>query len=388
MSDEFKDKSIDIKPELTFQSFEEEAPDIKIKEEKAEEKIIEEKITDEIQLTEEEKKMVDQFVNKIEISNSNSILQYGVGAQKKISDFSQAALNDVRTKDLGEIGEILSSVVLELKNFEEGEEKKGIFGLFKKGKDKVSKMKVNYENVENNITKMCNVLEKHQIQLLKDIAMLDRMYEINRVYFKELYMYILAGKKKLQKLEKEELPKLQEKAKKSGNPQDAQELNDFIALCNRFEKKIHDLELTKMISLQMAPQIRLIQNNDTLMSEKIQSTIINTIPLWKSQIVLALGVAHATDVARVQREVTDMTNELLRKNAEILKTSTIETAKESERGIVDIETLRATNESLISTLDEILNIQTEGREKRREAEAELRNIENQLKNKLIDFKYK
>lgn len=383
MSDEFKDKSIDIKPELTFQSFEEEAPDIKIKEEKAEEKI-----TDEIQLTEEEKKMVDQFVNKIEISNSNSILQYGVGAQKKISDFSQAALNDVRTKDLGEIGEILSSVVLELKNFEEGEEKKGIFDLFKKGKDKVLKMKVNYENVENNITKMCNVLEKHQIQLLKDIAMLDRMYEINKVYFKELYMYILAGKKKLQKLEKEELPKLQERAKKSGNPQDAQELNDFIALCNRFEKKIHDLELTKMISLQMAPQIRLIQNNDTLMSEKIQSTIINTIPLWKSQIVLALGVAHATDAARVQREVTDMTNELLRKNAEILKTSTIETAKESERGIVDIETLRATNESLISTLDEILNIQTEGREKRREAEAELRNIENQLKNKLIDFKYK
>lgn len=383
MSDEFKDKSIDIKPELTFQSFEEEAPDIKIKDEKAEEKI-----TDEIQLTEEEKKMVDQFVNKIEISNSNSILQYGVGAQKKISDFSQAALNDVRTKDLGEIGEILSSVVLELKNFEEGEEKKGIFGLFKKGKDKVLKMKVNYENVENNITKMCNVLEKHQIQLLKDIAMLDRMYEINKVYFKELYMYILAGKKKLQKLEKEELPKLQERSKKSGNPQDAQELNDFIALCNRFEKKIHDLELTKMISLQMAPQIRLIQNNDTLMSEKIQSTIINTIPLWKSQIVLALGVAHATDAARVQREVTDMTNELLRKNAEILKTSTIETSKESERGIVDIETLRATNESLISTLDEILNIQTEGREKRREAEAELRNIENQLKNKLIDFKYK
>lgn len=381
MSDEFKEKAIDIKPELNFQSFEEEAPPIKIKEEKVEEQII-----DEIQLTEEEQKMVDQFVEKIEISNSNSILQYGVGAQNKISDFSQSALNDVRTKDLGEIGEMLSSVVLELKNFEEGEEKKGIFGLFKKGKDKISQMKVNYENVENNITKMCNVLEKHQIQLLKDIAMLDRMYEINKVYFKELYMYILAGKKKLQKLEKEELPKLQEKAKKSGNPQDAQELNDFIALCNRFEKKIHDLELTKMISLQMAPQIRLIQNNDTLMSEKIQSTIINTIPLWKSQIVLALGVAHASDAARVQREVTDMTNELLRKNAEILKTSTIETAKESERGIVDIETLRATNESLISTLDEILNIQTEGREKRREAEAELRNIEDQLKNKLINFK--
>ncbi|MEG1411310.1 MAG: toxic anion resistance protein [Terrisporobacter sp.] len=381
MSDEFKIESIEIKPELTFQPFEEVVPEIKIEEEKVKEKII-----DEIQLTEEEKKMVDQFVDKIEISNSNSILQYGVGAQKKISDFSQAALNDVKTKDLGEIGEILSSVVLELKNFEEGEEKKGVFGFFKKGKDKISQMKVNYENVENNITKMCNILEKHQIQLLKDIAMLDKMYEINKAYFKELYMYILAGKKKLQKLESEELPKLQEKARKSGNPQDAQELNDFIALCNRFEKKIHDLELTKMISLQMAPQIRLIQNNDTLMSEKIQSTIINTIPLWKSQIVLSLGVAHAADAARVQREVTDMTNELLRKNAEILKTSTIETAKESERGIVDIETLRATNESLISTLDEILNIQTEGREKRREAEVELRNIENQLKNKLINFK--
>ena len=331
--------------------------------------------------------MVDQFVDKIEINNSNSILQYGVGAQKKISDFSQSALNNVKTKDLGEIGEILSSVVHELKNFEESEEKKGILGFFKKGKDKISQMKIKYENVDNNIGKMCNVLEMHQIQLLKDIAMLDKMYEINKVYFKELCMYILAGKKKLQKLEKEELPKLQEKARNSGNPQDAQELNDFVALCNRFEKKIHDLELTKMISLQMAPQIRLIQNNDSLMSEKIQSTIVNTIPLWKNQMVLALGVAHAANAARVQREVTDMTNELLRKNAEILKTSTIETAKESERGIVDIETLRATNESLISTLDEILNIQTEGRQKRMEAEVELRNIENQLKNKLLDFKY-
>ena len=381
MSDEFKEP-INIKPELSFEPFQEEVLDVKVQEEK-----IEEEKVDEIQLTEEEKRMVDQFVEKIEIKNSNSILQYGVGAQKKISDFSQSALNDVKTKDLGEIGEILSSVVLELKNFEDCEEKKGIFGFFKKGKDKISQMKVNYENVESNINKMCNVLENHQIKLLKDIAMLDKMYEINKVYFKELYMYILAGKKKLQKLEKEELPKLQEKAKKSGNPQDAQELNDFIALCNRFEKKIHDLELTKMISLQMAPQIRLIQNNDTLMSEKIQSTIINTIPLWKSQIVLSLGVAHAADAAKVQREVTDMTNELLRKNAEILKTSTIETAKESERGIVDIETLRATNESLISTLDEILNIQTEGRQKRREAELELKNIEDQLKNKLLDFKY-
>ena len=381
MSDEFKDTSIDIKPELTFEPFKEELQDMKIIEEKKE-------IVEEIELTEDEKKMIDQFVDKIEISNSNAILQYGVGAQKKISDFSQSALNEVKTKDLGEIGDILSKVVFQLKNFEEGEEKKGVFGFFKKGKDKVTQMKINYENAENNIDEMCNVLENHQVQLLKDIAMLDRMYDINRTYFKELCMYILAGKKKLKKLEDEEIPKLQEKAKQSNNPQDAQELNDFVALCNRFEKKIHDLELTKMISLQMAPQIRLIQNNDSLMAEKIQSTIINTIPLWKNQMVLSLGVAHATDAARVQREVTDMTNELLRKNTEILKTSTIETAKESERGIVDIETLRATNESLISTLDEILNIQTEGRQKRREAEIELRNIEDQLKNKLINFKYK
>ena len=381
MSDEFKDTSIDIKPELTFEPFKEELQDMKIIEEKKE-------IVEEIELTEDEKKMIDQFVDKIEISNSNAILQYGVGAQKKISDFSQSALNEVKTKDLGEIGDILSKVVFQLKNFEEGEEKKGVFGFFKKGKDKVTQMKINYKNAENNIDEMCNVLENHQVQLLKDIAMLDRMYDINRTYFKELCMYILAGKKKLKKLEDEEIPKLQEKAKQSNNPQDAQELNDFVALCNRFEKKIHDLELTKMISLQMAPQIRLIQNNDSLMAEKIQSTIINTIPLWKNQMVLSLGVAHATDAARVQREVTDMTNELLRKNAEILKSSTIETAKESERGIVDIETLRATNESLISTLDEILNIQTEGRQKRREAEIELRNIEDQLKDKLINFKYK
>lgn len=381
MSDEFKE-SINIQPELVFEPFKDEIINVKEEEEKVQEEVI-----DEILLTEEEKKMVDQFVDKIEITNSNSILQFGVGAQKKISDFSETALNNVRTKDLGEVGDMLSNVVHELKNFEESEDKKGIFGFFKKGKEKISQMKAKYDKVEDNINKMCNILEKHQIQLLKDIAMLDKMYEINKVYFKELSMYILAGKKKLQKLEKEELPKLQEKAKRSGLPQDAQEVNDFLSLCNRFEKKIHDLELTKMISLQMAPQIRLIQNNDSLMSEKIQSTIVNTIPLWKSQIVLALGVAHSTDAARVQGEVTNMTNELLRKNAEILKTSTIETAKASERGIVDVDTLRFTNESLISTLDEILNIQTEGRQKRREAELELRNIEDQLKNKLLEFKY-
>lgn len=380
MSDGFKE-DINLKPELVFEPMVEEVANLEVKEDKKEE------IIDEINLTDEEKRMVDEFVNKIEIKNSNSILQFGVGAQKKISDFSETALNNVRTKDLGEIGDMLSSVVHELKNFEDTEDKKGIFGFFKKGKNKISEMKIKYDKVEDNINKMCNNLEKHQIQLLKDIAMLDKMYEINKAYFKELSMYILAGKKKLQKLEQEELPKLQEKARITGLPQDAQEVNDFLALCNRFEKKIHDLELTKMISLQMAPQIRLIQNNDSLMSEKIQSTIVNTIPLWKSQIVLALGVAHSSNAAKVQSEVTNMTNELLRKNAEILKTSTIETAKESERGIVDIDTLKVTNESLISTLDEILRIQTEGRQKRKEAEVELRNIENQLKNKLLDLKY-
>lgn len=378
MNNEFNE-GIDIKPELTFEPFQGEPPLVEVKEEE------EEKIED-VHLSEEEKKMVDQFVDKIDLNNSNSILQYGVGAQKKIADFSETALDNVRTKDLGEIGDILSNVVYELKNFEDVEEQKGILGLFKKGKNKISHMKIRYAKVEDNINKMCNTLEKHQIQLLKDIAMLDKMYEINKVYFKELSMYILAGKKKLQKLENEELPKLQAKAKKSGLPQDAQEVNDFIALCNRFEKKIHDLELTKMISLQMAPQIRLIQNNDSLMSEKIQSTIVNTIPLWKSQIVLALGVAHSSNAAKVQREVTDMTNELLKRNAETLKISTIETAKESERGIVDIETLRYTNESLITTLDEILRIQEEGREKRRNAELELRNIEEQLKNKLLELR--
>lgn len=379
MKDEFKE-NIDIQPELTFDTFQEVVPAIKVEEEKVED------IINDANLTEEEKRMVNQFVDKIEIKNSNSILQYGVGAQKKIADFSESALNNVRTKDLGEIGDMLSNVVHELKNFDESEEKKGILGLFKKGKNKISQMKAKYEKVEDNINKMCSTLESHQIQLLKDVAMLDKMYEINKVYFKELSMYILAGKKKLKKLENEELKKLQENAIRSGLPQDAQEVNDFISLCHRFEKKIHDLELTKMISLQMAPQIRLIQNNDSLMAEKIQSTIVNTIPLWKNQMILSLGVAHSSNAARVQNQVTNMTNELLRKNAEILKISTIETAKESERGIVDIETLKITNESLISTLDEILRIQNEGRQKRKDAELELVNIEEQLKNKLLDFK--
>jgi len=380
VNNEFKENT-EVMPNLTFEPFQEEVSITKVKEEKREAEVI-----DDSYLTEEEKKMVDQFVDKIEITNSNSILQYGVGAQKKIADFSETALNNVKTKELGEIGEMLSSVVCELKNFDTPDEKKGILGLFKKTTEKFSAMRAKYDKVEGNINKICTMLEVHQIQLLKDIAMLDKMYEINKVYFKELSMYILAGKKKLSKLEKEELPILVERAQASGLPEDAQETNDFVSLCNRFEKKIHDLELTRMISLQMAPQIRLIQNNDSLMSEKIQSTIVNTIPLWKSQIVLALGVTHSSNAAKVQNEVTNMTNELLRKNAKTLKMSTIETAKESERGIVDIETLRMTNESLISTLDEVLRIQTEGRQKRKDAEIELQNIEEKLKNRLLNIK--
>lgn len=380
VNDEFKE-NIDVIPSLTFEPYEESAPVVKVKEENNQAEVV-----DDSYLTEEEKKMVDQFVEKIEITNSNSILQYGVGAQKKIADFSETALNNVKTKDLGEVGEMLSNVVCELKSFETPDNKKGILGLFKKTTGKISQMRAKYDKVEGNISKICSMLEVHQIQLLKDIAMLDKMYEINKVYFKELSMYILAGKKKLSKLEKEELPILVERATASGLPEDAQATNDFVSLCNRFEKKIHDLELTRMISLQMAPQIRLVQNNDSLMSEKIQSTIVNTIPLWKSQIVLALGVAHSSNAAKVQSEVTNMTNELLRKNAETLKMSTIETAKESERGIVDIETLRITNESLISTLDEVLHIQTEGRQKRKDAEIELQNIEEQLKNRLLKLR--
>ncbi|WP_459478823.1 toxic anion resistance protein [Clostridium saccharoperbutylacetonicum] len=380
MNDPFKE-DINVTPNLTFEPFKDEASIVKVEEEAKQVEALDDSF-----LTEEEKKMVDEFVEKIDVTNSNSILQYGVGSQKKIADFSETALNNVKTKDLGEVGDMLTNVVCELKSFESIEEKKGFLGLFKKTSEKLTQMKAKYDKVEGNINKICGMLETHQIQLLKDIAMLDKMYEINKTYFKELSMYILAGKKKLQKLENEDLPILVERAKLSGLPEDAQSTNDFVALCNRFEKKIHDLELTRMISLQMAPQIRLVQNNDSLMSEKIQSTIVNTIPLWKSQIVLALGVAHSNNAAKVQNEVTNMTNELLRKNAETLKMSTIQTAKESERGIVDIETLRNTNESLITTLDEVLRIQTEGREKRKAAEVELQNIEEQLKNKLLSLR--
>lgn len=345
----------------------------------------EQEVFDESTLTPEEKKMVEDFANQIQLNNSNMILQYGAGAQKKMADFSESALNNVKSKDLGEIGTMLSNVVVELKSFDEEEEEKGFLGLFKKTSNKITSMKAKYAKAEVNVNKIVQVLEGHQVQLLKDIGMLDKMYEQNKVYFKELSMYILAGKKKLQKAMNEELPALQEKARQSGLPEDAQAANDFANLCNRFEKKLHDLELTRMISIQMAPQIRLVQGNDTLMSEKIQSTIVNTIPLWKSQMVLALGIHHSEQAAKAQREVTDMTNELLRKNAQTLKLATIETAKESERGIVDIETLKHTNESLISTLDEVMRIQTEGREKRKQAEIELRDIESQLKDKLLQL---
>lgn len=368
-------------PTLTFEPFEEEVKVVEVKEKKQEAVVFDDSF-----LTEEEKKMVEEFAAKIDITNSNMILQYGAGSQKKIADFSESALSNVRTKDLGEIGGMLTNVVLELKNFDTTEEKGGFLGFFKKSADKLTVMKEKYNKVETNIGKICTVLENHQVQLFKDIAVLDKMYELNKVYYKELSMYILAGKKKLEKLEKEELPALLQKASLSGLPEDAQAANDFQALCNRFEKKIHDLELTRIISIQMAPQIRLVQNNDTLMSDKIQSTIVNTIPLWKSQMALALGVAHSTDAARAQREVTDMTNELLRKNAETLKISTIETAKESERGIVDIETLKITNEALISTLDEVMRIQVEGRQKRKEAEMELHEIEEKLKDKLLSLR--
>ncbi|MGD9567086.1 MAG: toxic anion resistance protein [Sedimentibacter sp.] len=347
---------------------------------------IEKQLFDDSTLTPEEKRMIDDFVNQIDLTKSNQILQYGVGAQKKIADFSESALNNVKTKDLGEIGEMLSSVVTELKSFDVDEEEKGFLGFFKKSSNKLMAMKAKYDKAEVNINRVCESLEVNQMQLLKDIAMLDKMYELNKTYFKELSMYILAGKKKLDKVQKEELPALIEKSAASRLPEDAQAVNDMIAMCNRFEKKIHDLELTRMISIQMAPQIRLVQGNDTIMAEKIQSTIVNTIPLWKGQMVLALGVTHSGQAAKAQREVTNMTNELLRKNAEILKTATIDTAKESERGIVDIETLRITNESLISTLDEVMRIQTEGREKRKEAEIELNRIEKELKNKLLEMR--
>lgn len=373
------DEMMQKAPTLTLDPFGEEKAAVA---EKEPEPLVKE---EEVNLSPEERRMVEEFAAKIDLHSSNMILQYGAGAQKKMADFSETALENVRTKDLGEVGEMLASVVSELRTLEEEEEDKGFFSFFKKSGNKLANMKAKYEKAEGNVERICDALESHQIQLLKDIAMLDKMYELNVTYFKELSMYIAAGKRKLEEVRTTEMAQLEAKAKGSGLPEDAQAVSDLSSLCNRFEKKIHDLELTRAVSLQMAPQIRLVQSNDTLMLEKIQSTIVNTIPLWKSQMVLAIGVENSAKAAKAQREVTDMTNALLRKNAETLKMATIETAKETERGIVDMETLKATNESLIATLDEVMKIQTEGKEKRRAAEVELNRMEGELKQKLLEI---
>ena len=370
MGTEFKD--LDTTPTLTLDPFQ--AAD---KKETPAVQQVEEPVLDDSILTEEERQTVEAF--------ATLILQYGAGTQKKMADFSESALDNVKSQDLGEVGDLLTGVVTQLKSFDEDEEEKGFFGIFKKASNKIDSMKAKYAKAETNVNEIIKALEKHQVQLMKDTALLDKMYELNLTYFKELSMYILAGKKKLAEVKRTQLADLMSRAQASGLPEDAQAAKDLDEMCIRFEKKIHDLELTRMISIQTAPQIRLVQNNDTMMVEKIQSTIVNTIPLWKSQMVLALGVEHSTQAAEAQRRVTDVTNELLKKNAEKLKIATTETARQSERGIVDMDTLKATNESLISTLDEVMAIQREGREKRQAAEAELRNMEQELKGKLLQL---
>lgn len=374
-----KRNETEFMPELTLTPFEEESP----KMEKVE--LEEEKDWNDQMLSEEEQRMVDQFASQIDLKNSTLILQYGAGTQKKMADFSENALEKVRTKDLGEVGNLLSDLTVELKSFDAGEEEK-FLGIFKKASNKITSMKAKYAKVENNVEEIARVLENHQVQLLKDVAILDKMYQLNLTYFKELSMYILAGKKKLSDVRANDLMEALDRAKRSGLPEDAQAAKDLESSCDRFEKKLHDLELTRMISIQTAPQIRLVQSSDTMMVEKIQSTLVNTIPLWKSQMVLALGMEHSSQAVKVQREVSDLTNELLKKNAEKLKTATIEVAKESERGIVDLETLKTTNASLISTLDEVMQIQEQGKQKRREAEAEIGRLEVELKNKLLEIR--
>ena len=382
MGEEFKDFEAEapvltLEPDLT-----DEKEEVTAKEpEKTEEPAIEEPV-----LSPQEQKMVDDFAAKIDIGNTNQILQFGAGTQKKMADFSDAALENVRTQDLGEVGDLLASVVGELKDFDAAEEK-GLFGFFKKQTARVDTLKNRYTKAEGNVAKITETLEQHQMRLMKDSAVLDKMYDQNLAYFKELSMYILAGKKKLQAVRDGQLRELQQKAATSGFPEDAQAASDLENKCGRFEKKLHDLELTRTISMQTAPQIRMIQNNDTTMIEKIQTTIVNTIPLWKSQMVLALGIAHSTEAAQAQRQVTDLTNELLKKNAEKLKIATTETAREAERGIVDIETLRQTNQQLIQTLDDVMKIQQEGRVKRQAAEADMRRMENELKSKLLEIRH-
>lgn len=340
---------------------------------------------EEPKLTPQEQKMVDDFAKQIDLTNSNLILQYGASTQKKMADFSEAALSNVETQELGEAGDLILNLVQELKGFDDQEEEKGFLGFFKKNANKISAMKAKYAKAEVNVNRIVESLEKHQVRLMKDTATLDKMYALNLNYYKELSMYILAGKKKLNEVRSTQLKELMDKAQASGLPEDAQAAKDLDSMCNRFEKKIHDLDLTRMISIQTAPQIRLVQNNDTMMVEKIQTTLVNTIPLWKSQMVLALGLANSQQAIQAQRAVTDMTNELLKKNAAALKMGTIEAARESERGIVDIETLQQTNRSLIETLDDVLKIQSEGRQKRAAAEEELGKLEGELKQKLLEI---
>lgn len=382
MGEEFKDFT--TTPTLTFG----ETPDTQeLPSTVAEEtELVADSAFNENNLTAEEKKMVEDFSQKIDLHNSQAILQYGAGTQKKMADFSENALKNVRTKDMGEVGDMLSGLVVELKSFEITEEDKGILGLFKKSANKVTGLKAKYDKTETNVNNVCQALEKHQVTLMKDIALLDKMYDANLSYFKELSMYIIAGKQKLEEVRNGELAEAKAKAQASKLPEDAQAAKDIEAMCDRFEKKLHDLELTRMISIQTAPQIRLVQNNDTMMAEKIQSTLVNTIPLWKSQMVLALGIEHSNQAAKAQREVTDVTNELLKKNADLLKTASVETAKESERGIVDMETLQHTNETLISTFDEVMKIQEDGRAKRQAAEQEMQRLETELKNKMLEVR--
>ena len=365
-------------PELTLTPEAPAAPE-------AEKKEVEPVKVDESMLTEQEKKAVDDFAKKIDITDTNLVLNYGVAAQKSVATFSENALSSVRNKDLGEVGETLSNLVVEVKGFGQ-EEKKGFAGLFHKQKDKLELMRAQYGKAETSVNRIVSELEKHQVTLMKDIAMLDQMYELNLKYYKELTMYIIAGKKRLAEVRSGELEELRKKAEASGLAEDAQAYNDYAQKCERFEKKLHDLELTRMVSLQMGPQTRLLQNNDSLMVEKIQSSLVNTIPLWKSQMVLALGMEHSRQATAAQSAVAQTTNELLKKNADMLKMGTIATAKEAERSIVDIETLQHTNEQLVSTLDEVVNIQREGAQKRKEAEVELGRIEGELKQKLMELR--
>ncbi|MCR4712372.1 MAG: toxic anion resistance protein [Clostridia bacterium] len=355
------------------------APEEPVEEEKPKAAPIDPKET----LNDKELAIVNAFVDKIDITNSAAIMNYGVGTQKKIADFSEKALDNVKTKDMGEVGNMITSLVTELKNFDVEEEKKGLVGFFKKKQNSIESMKAKYSKVETNVTAIKNALEERQVQLMKDSAMLDKMYELNLGYFRELTMYIVAGQQKLEQVRSTELAELERKAQESGLPQDAQAAKDLAAQCERFEKKLYDLSLTRTVAMQTAPQIRMVQSSDNMMAEKIQSTIVNTIPLWKNQMVIAMGVEHSVQAAQAQHQVSEMTNELLRKNAEALKLATVETAKESERGVIDIETLKHTNEVLITTLDEVMSIQKEGREKRLAAEEELRQIEGQLKQKLL-----